>query len=61
MPVKTTMPPVHPGEEDPDGHWDSVKQDNRLQELTLGLPSTSSSDCQAKRAEIQECNRYMLY
>ncbi|XP_012691341.2 OTU deubiquitinase with linear linkage specificity b isoform X1 [Clupea harengus] len=58
VPVKTTMPPVHPGEEDPDGHWDSVKQDNRLQELTLGLPSTSSSDCQAKRAEIQECNRF---
>ncbi|XP_041945227.1 OTU deubiquitinase with linear linkage specificity b isoform X4 [Alosa sapidissima] len=53
VPVRT-MPAVHL---DPDGRRDSVKQDTRLQESTLGLPSTSHLDCLAKRAKIQECNR----
>ncbi|XP_076151499.1 ubiquitin thioesterase otulin isoform X2 [Alosa pseudoharengus] len=54
VPVRT-MPAVHL---DPDGRTDSVKQNTCLQKSTLGLPSTSHLDCLAKRAKIQECNRF---
>ncbi|XP_062381952.1 OTU deubiquitinase with linear linkage specificity b isoform X2 [Sardina pilchardus] len=49
------MPAVHL---DPDGRRDSIKQDTRLQKSAIGLQSTSHSDCLAKRAQIQECNRF---
>lgn len=56
MAVRTTMPVVY---QDPDGRGDSVKQDTR-KKSSSDLPSASSSDCQAKRAKIQECNRYII-